>query len=216
MYWALVAAHVLLPASVAGVAAWGALRCVRLLKYGRDPRLLKLAWFYGLFAASLVPMAIRTGMLAASVDGALPLGDMRRMSQLFHGEFVAAQSVDALLFAHHALMVVSLAVAVQAFANKRSAIVAAAALAVFAPFLWVALAGEAALTLYLAVLAILNHRTRRTPGALRVATGFVLFFLGHLSFLLLYHPMGTRTPIGDVLSLVALLILVRLLPRPTA
>lgn len=42
MAWELVLAHVLLPSAVAAAAGFGAWRCWRLLRYGRDPRLLKL------------------------------------------------------------------------------------------------------------------------------------------------------------------------------
>lgn len=218
MTWPFVLAHALLPLLVAAVAAFGAWRCWRLLRYGRDERLIRLLWFYALFAASLVPMAIRTGLLAASVGADLPLGGLHEARAVLHGQFAAAQDVDVWLVLHHALMLASLGVGIVAFQHGRAApvVAAAAGLAVLAPFLWVALALEAALTLYLAALAVLNHRRRRSPGALRVAAGFALFFLGHLSFFVLYHPAGVRTPIGDVLSLVGLVILVRLLPRPAA
>lgn len=213
----LVLAHALLPSAVSAAAAFGAWRCWRLLRYARDPRLLKLMWFYGLFAASLVPMVIWTAQLPAAVGDALPSGSLTQGSPNLHGEFAAAEGADWLLLVHHVLMLASLGVAVQAFGHKRAgAAVPAAALAALAPFLWVALAAEAGLTLYLAVLAILNRAKRRSPGALQVAMGFFLFFLGHLSFFLLYHPAGVRTPLGDVLSLVGIVLLVQLLPRPSA
>lgn len=75
---------------------------------------------------------------------------------------------------------------------------------------------EAALALYLAAQAALNHRERRSPGALQVAVGFLMFFLGHLSFFLYHHPGAARTPLGDVLALVGVVLLVQLLPGPSA
>lgn len=220
MAWELILAHVLLPSAVAAAAGFGAWRCWRLLRYAPDPRLRRLMWFYGLFAASLVPWAIWAGRLAASLGdtfGGLHSGNATEVLRNVHGAFGGAEGVDLFLLAHHALMLASLGVAVQAFSHKRAggAVVAAVGLAFFGPFVPVALALEAALTLYLAVRAILNHRDRRTPGALQVAAGFLLFFLGHLTFFLFYHPAGIRTPLGDVLALVGIALLVQLLPRPS-
>lgn len=207
MAWELVLAHILLPSAVAVAAGLGAWRCWQLLRYGRDPRLQNLAWFYGLFAASLVAMAIWMGRVAATVGDA-PLAG-------FHVAFAGAERVDLFLLLHHVLMLASLSVAVRAFGQTRAQVSpAAAGLAVLGPFIPVILAVEAALTLYLAVQAFLNHRARRSPGALQVATGFLLFFLGHMSFLVFYHPGVARTPLGDVLALIGVILLVRLLPRP--
>ena len=213
MPWALVLAHLLLPIALATVAGFGAWRCWRLSRYAQDARLLRLMWFYGLFAASIVPMAIWTGRLAAEV-GNLGTGGVGG----WHDAFAGAERVDGFLLAHHALMLASLAVAVQAFGHKRAqgAPVLALALVSFAPFIFAALALEAAMTLYLAVRAILNHRRRRTPGALQVAAGFLLFFIGHLGFFLFHEPASARAPFGDVFALVGLVLLVRLLPRPVA
>lgn len=208
MRWELVLAHILLPSAVAAVAGFGAWRSWRLLQYARDPRLLKLTWFYGLFAASLIPWAIWTAKVSADLSD-IALGDL-------HGAFAREQRVDFFLLAHHALMLASLGVAVLAFGRKRAegTAVAAAGLALFGPFIPLALALEAAMTLYLAVQAILNHMERRTPGALQVAAGFLLFFVGHLSFFLYYYAGGGRTPIGDMFALIGLVLLVQLLPRP--
>jgi hypothetical protein len=221
MSWALVLAHVLLPASVAAAALVGAWRCVRLLRIASDQRLVKLAWFYGLFAASLVCMAIWTGEVAPGVSDALGdvhSGNFTGSLDDMHAAFAAAERVDVFLLAHHALMLASLAVAVFAFSHKRAAGVtlAAVGLALLSPLIPILLAAEAALTLYLAAKAILNHKERRTPGALQVAAGFFLFFLGHLSYFLLHHPGAARTPLGDVASLVGIVLLVQLLPRPSA
>lgn len=220
MSWEHVATHVPLPAAVATAAAFGAWRCWRLLRYGRDPRLLKLLWFYALFAASLVSMTIWTGQLALNVGDAVGgshSGLTGSVGQR-HSEFIDDYRANVFLLAHHAFMLASLGVAVQAFSHRRveSAAVAAIGLAFFAGFIPVFLAAEAALTLYLAVQAILNHKERRTPGALQVAAGFSLFFLGHLSYFLLHSPGSARTPLGDILALVGVVLLVQLLPRPSA
>lgn len=219
MAWQHVLSHSLLPLAVAAAAVFGAWRCARLMRYGLDPRLTSLAWFYGLFAASLVMMAIWQGQLAFSVTGEMSgvHGNATAMADV-HEQFSAGHAVDGWLAAHHALMLASLGVAVRAFSHRRveGAVVAAAGFAFLEPFVPVMLALEAALTLYLAVQAILNHKERRTPGALQVAFGFLLFFLGHLSYFVFHHPGAARTPLGDVLSLVGIVLLVQLLPRPTA
>ena len=214
--WEHFVVHGLLPASIAVTAGVGMWRCARLLRYGRDARLTKLMWFYGLFAASLVAITIWTGQLSASIESAGHHdGNFTRHEG--HAQFFGEERINVFLVAHHVLMLASLAVAVQAFGHKRTGTVAAAAgLAALSPFIPVALAAEAALTLYLAVTAILNHRERRSPGALQVAAGFLLFFIGHLSYFLLHQPGATRNPLGDILALVGIVLLVRLLPRPTA
>lgn len=222
MSWEHVVRHVPLPAVVALAAAVGAWRSWRLLRYGYDPRLVKLAWFFALFAASLVAMTIWTGQLALSASDAVdaaasgavgPLGER-------HQEIAAGESANAFLLAHHALMLASLGVAVKAFSHRRapSAAIAGAAVgfALFAGLIPVFLAAEAALTLYLAVQAVLNHMERRTPGALQVAAGFSLFFFGQLTYFVFHSPGSVRTPLGDVLALVGIVLLVQLLPRPSA
>lgn len=221
MSWEHVATHVPLPAAVAAAAAFGAWRCWRLLRYGRDARLLKLLWFYALFAASLIAMTVWTGQLALNVGDAVGASHSANMTSSAgerHAEFINDYRANVFLLAHHVLMLASLGVAVQAFSHRRveSAAVAAIGLAFIAGFIPVFLAAEAALTLYLAVQAILNHKERRTPGALQVAAGFSLFFLGHLSYFLLHNPGSARTPLGDILALVGIVLLVQLLPRPTA
>jgi hypothetical protein len=206
MSWELVLAHIALMASIATVAAFGAWRCWRLLRYARDPRLLKLMWFYGLFAASLVPMAIWAGQSGEGIDDAF--------SALHSG----AEVVNVLLLGHHALLLASLGIAVLAFSHKRgeSAAVAVAGLVFFDSFMLVLLALEAILTLYLAVRAIQNYMERRSPPALQVAVGFLLFFIGHLSFFLFHLPGGAGILLGNMFALVGIVLLVKLLPRPTA
>lgn len=214
MAWEHVLAHVVLPVAVASAASYGAWRCATLLRYGRDPRLLKLALFYGLFAASLIPWAIWIGQAPVSGD----LAAMHSSNATIRHYSSGPERVDGFLVAHHALMLASLGVAVQAFSHKSrpAAAVAMASLAFLSPFIPVVLALEAALTLYLAVRAIINHLERRSPGALQVAAGFLLFFLGHLSFFLFHDPGSGRTPLGDVFALVGIVLLTQLLPRPTA
>jgi hypothetical protein len=218
MPWEIVLAHVLLPLLIAAAAGFGAWRCWRLLRLAQDPRLLKLMWFYGLFAASLVAYAVWLGQLHAGVSIDSLSGMHSGNSTSPHGADSGSERVDLFLVAHHALMLASLGVAVEAFSHRRGpALVAAAAgVALLEPFIPAFLAIEAALTLYLAAQAVLNHLQRRTPGALQVAAGFLLFFLGHLGFFLLHHPGGARSPLGDIFALVGILLLVRLLPRPTA
>lgn len=201
----LVLAHIVLMGSIATVAAFGAWRCRRLLRYARDPRLQKLMWFYGLFAASLVPMAIWAGQSGEGIDDAF--------SALHSG----AEVVNILLLGHHALLLASLGIAVLAFSQKpiRSAAVAAAGLAFFEPFILVLLALEAILTLYLAVRAVQNYMERRSLRALQVAAGFLLFFMGHLSFFLFHLPGGAGILLGNMFALVGIVLLVQLLPRPT-
>jgi len=220
MPWEYVVSHVLLPSLVAAAALMGAWRCARLLRYGRDPRLAKLLWFYGLFAASLVAYAVWTGEIAHTAGQELGQGhegDGRHGGEEVHQAFARAERVDVFLLSHHVLMLASLGVAVAAFHHGRAGgATAAVGFAFAAPFVPVVLALEAAMTLYLAVQAFLNHLERRTPGALQVAAGFLLFFLGHLGFFVFHQPGAARTPVGDMFALVGIVLLVQLLPRPRA
>jgi len=213
MSFAVVLAHILLPGAVAAAAGSGAWRCWRLLRYGSDPRLARLMWFYGLFAASLVPWVIWVANVHAGGHG-----DLAGTLGGHHDGSAGVERVNGFLLAHHALMLASLGVAVRAFSHRRTpeAAAAAAGLALFGPFIPVALAFEAAMTLYLAIQAILNHKERRSPGALQVAAGFLLLFLGHLSFFLFHAPGAGRTPLGDIFALVGIVLLAQLLPRPSA
>jgi uncharacterized membrane protein len=217
MSWGPALAHLLLPSAVAVAAGSGAWRCWRLLRYGRDPRLAKLMWFYVFFAASLLSIAIWTGQLHSgdAVDET-HVGNLTQGHGDQHDNF-GTERIDVFLVAHHVLMLASLGVAVQAFGHRRKEGVAVAAVgfALLGPFVPVVLAIEAAMTLYLAVQAILNHMERRSPGALQVAAGFFLFFLGHLSYFLFHQAGAARTPLGDVLALVGIVLLVQLLPRPS-
>jgi len=128
-----------------------------------------------------------------------------------------AEVVNLLLLGHHALLLASLGIAGLAFSAKRvgSAGVAAAGLAFFEPSILVLLALEAILTLYIAIRAVQNYMERRSPRALQVATGFLLFFIGHLSFFLFHLPGGAGILLGNMFALVGIVLLVQLLPRPT-
>lgn len=220
MTWELVLAHVVLPSAVAIAAAFGAWRCWRLLRLASDPRLVKLLWFYALFAASLVALAVWTGQLVVSMADVWMNAHASGVAEASaHQGLGAEERVDIFLLAHHVLMLASLGVAVQAFSHRRAAgatVAAVAGIAFFGPFIPVALAVEAAMALYLAVQAVLNHMERRTPGALQVAAGFALFFVGHLGYFLFHQPGAGRVPLGDVFALVGIVLLVQLLPRPSA
>jgi len=116
MSWELVLAHVLLPSAVAAAAGFGAWRCWRALRQARDPRAMKLMWSYGLLAASLVPMAIWTGQLAAAMGD--PFSGLH--SGNLHWGFAEASRANIYILPHHALMLASLGVVVQAFGLKRT------------------------------------------------------------------------------------------------
>ena len=88
----------------------------------------------------------------------------------------------------------------------------ALSLAWFSDLVPLMLALEAALTLYFAVQALLNHIERRSPGALQVAAGFSLFFVGHLLYFTGHEAGRGHQGIGDVLTLVGILLLVQVLP----
>lgn len=198
-------AAVALQIVTAMVAGWGALRCMQLQRYGKDPRLVSLAWFFGLFAASLIAHGIWEAQLTS---GAPP----QRLDFGLQGP-VGGENVTLWLFLHHALMVASLAVAVVAFGKRAPpAAIAPAFLLAFSDLVPLMLAMEAALTLYLGVRAWLNHMERKSPGALQVALGFGLFFIGHLLFFIQHRPGAGRTGIGDVVSLVGIVLLVQMLP----
>lgn len=203
----------------AAAAGYGAWLCVRLQRYGSDRRLRALAWFFGLFALSVAVHAVwewQIGQILASGQrffiAVPPGGGPPRVFQPAGDE-----NVDIWLAGHHLLMLASLGVGVLAFGRRRSprattAAAAAIGLAWFSDLVPLMLALEAALTLYLAVQALLNHIERRSPGALQVATGFALFFLGHLLYFTSHETGHGRQGIGDILTLVGIILLVQVLP----
>lgn len=212
-------AAIALQLGAGALAGWGAWRCMDLQRYGKDPRLRALALFFGLFAASVVAHAVWEYQIGNVVQGAPIEAFGNRTPGEGFGLFRPAgiENVTIWLFVHHVLMTASLAVGVVAFGHKRpehTETVAAAGLLLFFSDLVPLLLGlQAALTLYLAVRAWVNHQTRQSPGALQVALGFLLFFIGHLVFFLAHRPGQTRQGIGDVLTLVGIALLVQVLPR---
>lgn len=202
----------------AGVAAgYGAWRCMRLQRFGRDARLTALMWFFGLFALSVFSHAV----WEVQIGQALPGGPGGLEGNITFGErdgFLRPSGMEGVsiwLVLHHALMAASLAVGVVAFSRHRPQNTQAAALtplAFFSDLIPLLLALQAALTLYLAARAWLNHMERKTPGALQVALGFLLFFIGHLTFFLAHRPGRGREGIGDILTLVGIILLVQVLP----
>jgi hypothetical protein len=220
-------AGALVQLAAAGASVYGAARCVRLQRFAPDRRLTALAWFFALFAAAMVLQA--TWQLGAASGTPPPFGGPDRVEMngtrapfdrgFLHPE--GEERVNILLAGSHALMLSSLVVAVWAFGHRRPpgevADTVAPALA-FAPFALVGtlvplmLALEAGLTLYLACRAFINHVERRSAGAVQVALGFLLLFVGHFLFFLSHQPGMGRTGIGDILGLVGIVLLVQALP----
>jgi len=220
-------AVLLLEAATAAVALHGAARCMRLQRFGRDRRLMALAWFFGLFAAAIVLNAawqLQTGSAAGFGSGAgghpafngtfPPRGAFDR--GLFHPE--GAEGANLWLAGHHALMLASFVVGVWAFGHRTrggtasAATLAPALLAFVSDLVPAMLALEAGLALYLAARAYLNHVQVRSQGAVQVALGFGLFFVGHLIFYLAHQPGIGHNPVGDILNLVGITLLVQVLP----
>lgn len=211
-------AAIALQLGAGAIAGWGAWRCIELQQYGKDPRLRALAAFFGLFAASVIAHAIWEYQIGQAFTGTR----IQEFGNRTPGEGfnlfrpAGTENVTIWLLGHHVLMTAGLAIAVYAFGRKHpehTQPVAAAGLLVFFSDLVPLLLGlQAALTLYLAVRAWLNHMERKSPGALQVALGFLLFFIGHLVFFLEHRPGRGRQGIGDVLTLVGIALLVQVLP----
>jgi hypothetical protein len=136
------------------------------------------------------------------------------------------ENANLWLAGHHLLILAALVVGVWAFGPHRPAkepTVAAgfAVLGLSLSFGFVGelvptmLALEAGLMLYLAIRAYLNHVQVRSPGAIQVAMGFLLFFAGHLVLSVLHQPGMGHAALGDVLNLVGLVLLVQVLPPTT-
>lgn len=204
-------AALVLQVLTAVAAAWGVNRALRLQRYATDPRLNRLALFFGLFALAVAFHAVWTWQIDALMEAA------REGRQVRGVRAAGIERATWALLLHHATMLLALGVAVVAFARKPSRNAAPAALgvvglALVSDLVPVALALEAALTLYLAITATLNHLERRSPGALQVAAGFFLFFVGHAVFFVAHRPGETRAVTGDVLTLVGIVLLVQVLP----
>jgi hypothetical protein len=216
--------------AAAGASAYGALRCIRLQRFAPDRRLTALAWFFALFGAAMI---LQSAWQLGAASGTPPPFGMpgdHGLNGTFNGTrppfdrgFLRPEGIERvnILFAGaHALMLSSLVVAVWAFGHRRppgEAATVAPALA-FAPFALVGslvplmLALEAGLTLYLACRAFINHVERRSAGAVQVALGFLLFFVGHFLFYLSHQPGMGRSGLGDILGLVGIVLLVQALP----
>lgn len=223
------AAGALVQLAAAGAAVYGAVRCIRLQRFAPDRRLKALAWFFALFAAATLLQAAWQLVAAAGTPspftgfgGGNAAYNGTRPPPFDHYNFLhpeGEERVNILFAGAHAFMLASLVVAVWAFGHRRPPEAAALAPALaFAPFALVGnlvplmLALEAGLTLYLACRAFINHVERRSAGAVQVALGFLLFFIGHFLFYLSHQPGMGRTGFGDILGLVGIVLLVQALP----
>jgi hypothetical protein len=214
--------------AAAGASVYGAVRCVRLQRFAPDRRLTALAWFFALFAAAMVLQATwQVGAASGTpppFGGAGSDGRYNGTRPAFDHGFLRPEGderVNILFAGAHAFMLASLVVGVWAFGHRRPPGEAAGTVApalAFAPFTLVGslvplmLALEAGLTLYLAARAFINHVERRSAGAVQVALGFLLFFVGHFLFYLSHQPGMGRSGLGDILGLVGIVLLVQALP----
>ena len=210
--------------AAAGVAVYGAVRCVRLQRFASDPRLTALAWFFALFAVALVLQAVWQVGAAAGTPAPFGGPSFNATRPPFDRGFLRPEGderVNILFAGAHAFMLASLVVAVWAFGHRRppeEGVATMGAALAFSPFALVGslvplmLALEAGLTLYLACRAFINHVERRSAGAVQVALGFLLFFVGHFLFFLAHQPGTGRSGIGDILGLVGIVLLVQALP----
>jgi hypothetical protein len=193
-----------LQAAIVVAAVAGLVRVARLRAFADDARLRRLGWFFGLLAGALGVEVVVTAFL---------------VGQHGHPGGAAPPSLTVLVLLHHGLMLAALALALRTFAvpwhAAGPAALAPALLVVrHDPHFFVLGMTEALLTLYLAVAGFVNHRRRRTKGALRVAAAFLLVFLGHLAFFLVLHHHGEVRPFwGEALTLAGVLLLVRSVPR---
>ena len=220
-------AGVLVQLGAAGASVYGVARCVRLQRFAPDRRLTALAWFFALFAAAMVLQAAwQLSAGAGPTSFGPPGGDHAAVNGtrlpfergLLHTE--GQERVNILFVGAHALMLASLVVGVWAFGHRsrRAAEATLAPALALLPFEAIGslvplmLALEAGLTLYLAARAFINHVERRSAGAVQVAIGFLLFFIGHFLFYLAHQPGMGRTGIGDILGLVGIVLLVQVLP----
>jgi hypothetical protein len=213
----------LVEAITTAVAVYGTVRCLRLQRFARDPRLMALAWFFGLFAAAILLNAAWQVQIGANASfgpghqGAFN-GTFEPRGPLDHGLLrpEGTEHANLWLTGHHALMLASFVVGVWAFGHRvrpqAQAILAPAVLGLVSDLVPAMLALEAGLTLYLAARAYLNHVEVRSPGAVQVALGFGLFFAGHLVFYVAHQPGLGHNPVGDILNLVGITLLVQVLP----
>lgn len=196
-----VALAFLLQGAIVVAAVAGLVRVAGLRAFADDARLRRLGWFFGLFAGALgVEVVVTAFLLGHGVAGVA----------------AAPRALALLVLLHHGLMIAALVVALRTFAVPWHAPAAVAPALLFVKgdshYLLLGLV-EALLTLYLAVASAVNHRRRRTKGALRVAAAFALVFLGHLVFFLVVHHAVVRPFWGEALTLAGVLLLVRSVPR---
>jgi uncharacterized membrane protein YfbV (UPF0208 family) len=216
-------AGALVQLAAAAASVHGAVRCIRLQRFASDRRLTALAWFFALFAAAMVLQA--SWQLGATSGTPPPFGGPGHADNgtrpPFERGFLRPEGVERvniLLTGAHAFMLSSLVVAVWAFSHRKPLGGTVAPALAIAPFAIVGglvplmLALEAGLTLYLACRAFVNHVERRSAGAVQVALGFLLLFVGHFLFYLAHQPGMGRTGIGDILGLVGIVLLVQALP----
>ena len=227
-------AGALVQLGAAGASLYGVVRCVRLQRFAGDRRLTVLAWFFALFAAAMVLQAawqISAGAGPATFgpgDGGHAAFNATRPPferGLLRPE--GEERVNILFVGAHSLMLASLVIGVWAFGHRSKpgagdlpitptlAIVPVLALLPFeaiGSIVPLMLALEAGLTLYLAARAFINHIERRSAGAVQVALGFLLFFIGHFLFYLAHQPGMGHSGIGDILGLVGIVLLVQVLP----
>lgn len=191
----------LLQAAVVVTALVGVTRLAGLRALADDARLRRLSLFFGLFASAVA---------VQFVLGLLLLG---------HGKIPSTgpvvRQLNFLTLAYHGLMLAALAVALRAFALPWRPPPAVAAVVLVGRFGLLGLV-EAGFTLYLAVASLINQRHRRTRGSLRVAAGFLLFFLGQLAFWVFQKTGAIRPYWAEALALGGILLLVASVPRRKA
>jgi len=192
----------LLELAIVVVAIVGVNRITGLRALADDPRLRRLSWFFGLFAAAVaVQVLVSVAVVGKHATLGSPLLRVARLTLLEHG-----------------LMLAAFVVALRAFAipwKPTPAAVSAAAVVGLAQLKLAWLMGlvESGLALYLAIAALVNSRHRRTKGSLRVAAGFALFFLGHVSFWAFQKAGAVRPFWAEALTLGSILLLVASVPR---
>jgi hypothetical protein len=192
----------LLELAIVVTALVGVVRIAGLRALSDDPRLRRLSWFFGLFAAAVGVQVLLTTLLLGKAPQAGPGLVLLRLARL--------------TLLEHGLMLAAFVVALRAFATPWKAAAPVAASLLLAPRLglaWLMGLVESLLALYLAIASVVNQRHRRTRGSLRVAAGFALFFLGHLSFWAFAKTGAVRPFWAEALTLASIALLVAAVPR---
>ncbi len=215
------------------LAAWGLARVRALEHLLPDPRLHRLAWFFGLITAA---MAVHLVLMTHPWVEAPPWRPVRdRTSAL-------------LLTLHHGLLTAAMVVAVRAYGpiqgkepNAPAETSKAGMLGIPVlgwlllqaprprerfirpprpePGFWAGPFGlirglEAGLALYIAVRALVNAWTRRSARSLRVAAAFSLLFVAHAGFWFLHLDGAPRHLIPEAAMVLGIALLVFALPKP--